>query len=164
MTLKAQDKAGNSAKIADKNKALADNSIIIDRVAPELTVTYADEAANKTDKAEKAGKSNGKELFYKNTVTPEYSIRENNYLGDTEFEESTTNNTTQDAEKAAIESKTIATYAANEWSDKNVDEPKITKEGSITYDADSHNYFTITYTDPSGNKLVLNKATYGSFD
>ena len=164
LTLKAQDKAGNSAKIADKNKALADNSIIIDRVAPELTVTYADEAANKTDKAEKAGKSNGKELFYKNTVTPEYSIRENNYLGDTEFEESTTNNTTQDAEKAAIESKTIATYAANEWSDKNVDEPKITKEGSITYDADSHNYFTITYTDPSGNKLVLNKATYGSFD
>mgnify|MGYP000187643937 FL=1 len=56
LTLKAQDKAGNSAKIADKNKALADNSIIIDRVAPELTVTYADEAANKTDKAEKSRK------------------------------------------------------------------------------------------------------------
>lgn len=164
LTLKAQDKAGNAAKVVDKNKALADNIIVIDRVAPELTVTYADEASNKTDKAEKAGKSNGKELFYKKTVTPEYSIKETNYLGDTAFEETNTNNTTQDEEKAEIESKTIATYDANEWADKTVDKPEITKEGSITYDADSHNYFTITYTDPSGNKLVLNKATYGSFD
>ena len=34
LTLKAQDKAGNAAKIVDKNKAIADNIIVIDSVAP----------------------------------------------------------------------------------------------------------------------------------
>lgn len=165
LAMAAEDKAGNKAVTEEASKKyLEENLIVIDRTAPELTVTYED-AVNKTEKAEKAGNSNGKEIFYQKEVTPEYRIDEANYLGDTEFEEADTNSTIQDKEKVTIESKTIETYNADGWSDKAVENPEKTQEGSIKYSADSHNYFTLTYTDPSGNKMVLKtEPKYGSFD
>lgn len=148
---KLADKAGNVCILGDSVKArLNSTRIIIDRTAPEMKITFPKTKYLSYDS--KRLKNNGTELFYDDHKVIRMELKEKNFIPELSGEEL----------RLMIGVKDTDEMASFE---QDVPEEIIFKKGgkgdlwlyelSELPDRESHSYFTVSYTDFSGNPMKI---------